>query len=239
MVSTRILGNSGWRLSAAVIIVLTSLSVLFFSRMDMGETVAAKRKGTGYEFLRFKAFWIHAGILFFYLAGEATINGWVVKYFVDAKIMSIGYAQFLASMLWLAVLAGRIAVSYYGDRVRKETLLLLTTTSTVAFYFLLLASRNPTVITLAIVGIGLSMAGIYPTTVSKVGRTIKDYPMAMGVLLVLGGVGAIVMPILTGALSDAFGIFAGMSAIVVALILMMAFVFVSVLEEKKARSTDR
>ena len=130
-------------------------------------------------------FWIHAGILFFYLAGEATINGWIVKYFVDAKIMTIGYAQFLASMLWLAVLIGRITASYFGDRIRKETILLVTTTSTVLFYFLLLATRNVTVITIAIFGIGLSMAGIYPTTVSKVGKTIKDYPMAMGVLLVL------------------------------------------------------
>ena len=77
------------------------------------------------------------------------------------------------------------------------------------------------------------MAGIYPTTVSKVGKTIKDYPMAMGVLLVLGGIGAIVMPILTGALSDAFGIFAGMSAIVVVLILMMVLVMFSLTEGKK------
>ncbi|WP_313125590.1 MFS transporter [Proteiniclasticum ruminis] len=233
MVSTKILGNDGWRLSAIIIIILTSLSLFFFSRMEMQEKVQVKGKGAGYDFLKSRVFWIHAGILFFYLAGEATINGWIVKYFVDAKIMTIGYAQFLASMLWLAVLIGRITVSYFGDRIRKETILLVTTTSTVLFYFLLLATRNVTVITIAIFGIGLSMAGIYPTTVSKVGKTIKDYPMAMGVLLVLGGIGAIVMPILTGALSDAFGIFAGMSAIVVVLILMMVLVMFSLLEGKK------
>ena len=191
MVSTKILGNDGWRLSAVIIIILTSLSLFFFSRMEMQEKVQVKGKGAGYDFLKSRVFWIHAGILFFYLAGEATINGWIVKYFVDAKIMTIGYAQFLASMLWLAVLIGRITVSYFGDRIRKETILLVTTTSTVLFYFLLLATRNVTVITIAIFGIGLSMAGIYPTTVSKVGKTIKDYPMAMGVLLVLGGIGAI------------------------------------------------
>lgn len=236
MVSTRLLGSNGWRLSVAVIIVLTSVSVFFFSRMEIIENTASRKKGSSYEFLRSKVFWIHAGILFFYLAGEASINGWIVKYFVDAEIMSISYAQFLASMLWLAVLAGRIAVSYFGDRVRKERLLLMTTTSTVLFYFLLLASRNVTVITVAIFGIGLSMAGIYPTTVSKVGKTIQEYPMAMGVLLVLGGVGAILMPILTGALSDVFGIFAGMSAIVVALVLMMVLVVLSILQGKNART---
>ena len=60
----------------------------------------------------------------------------------------------------------------------------------------------------------------------------------MGVLLVLGGVGAIVMPILTGALSDKLGIMAGMSAIIVALILMITFTVLSVIyagKEKKSK----
>ena len=55
-------------------------------------------------------------------------------------------------------------------------------------------------------GLGLSMAGIYPTTISTIGNTIKTYPMSMGVLLMVSGIGAIIMPIITGALSDAFGI---------------------------------
>ena len=234
--STKIAGDNGWRLSAMIIVVLTSLSVFFFSRMEMKEKVAVKEGKKGYEFLKSQVFWVHAGILFFYLAGEATINGWIVKYFVDADIMSIGYAQGLASMLWMAILAGRLAVSFYGDRIKKETLLLVTTTGTVLFYFLLLSTTNVTLITIAIFGIGLSMAGIYPTTVSKVGKTIKDFPMAMGVLLLLGGVGAIVMPILTGALSDAFGIYAGMSAIVVVLIMMMVLVVLSILQGRKAKA---
>ena len=49
--------------------------------------------------------------------------------------------------------------------------------------------------------------------------------MAMGVLLVLGGIGSIVMPTITGALSDMFGIFYGMAAIGVALALMILCVF--------------
>ena len=128
-------------------------------------------------------------------------------------------------------------VGFVGSRFKKEHILLVTTSSTVVFYFLLLSTTNVTVITIAIIGIGLSMAGIYPTTVSNVGKTIKDFPMAMGVLLVLGGTGAIVMPMLTGALSDKFGIFAGMSAIVVALILMMVCVVLLMLGTRRAETT--
>lgn len=224
IVSTLLVGDQGWRLTSGIIIVLTLISLLLFSKMKIKDTVKLKEKTMSYGFLKSKGFWVNAGILFFYLAGESTINGWIVKYFVDAQIMSIGYAQILASILWASILVGRLTVGFIGDKFKKEHILLVTTSSTVVFYFLLLSTTNVTLITIAIIGIGLSMAGIYPTTVSNVGKTIKDYPMAMGVLLVLGGTGSIVMPMLTGALSDAFGIFAGMSAIVVALILMMVCV---------------
>ncbi len=231
--STKLVGINGWRLTSAIIIVMTFTSLLLFSRMKIKETVKLKEKTLSYGFLKSKGFWINAGILFFYLAGESTINGWIVKYFVDAQIMSIGYAQVLASILWAAILVGRLTVGIVGSKFKKEHILLATTSSTVVFYFLLLSTTNVTVITIAIIGIGLSMAGIYPTTVSNVGKTIKDYPMAMGVLLVLGGTGAIFMPMLTGALSDAYGIYAGMSAIVVALILMMVCVVLLMMGTRK------
>ena len=80
-------------------------------------------------------------------------------------------------------------------------------------------------------GLGFSMTGIYPTTDPSIGSIIKAYPMSMGVLLMIGGIGAIIMPIITGALSDALGIFAGMSAIVFAIILMIVCVVLSVISE--------
>ena len=100
------------------------------------------------------------------------------------------------------------------------------------FYLLLLSSQNIIIITIAIMGLGFSMAGIYPTTVSSIGSTIKAYPMSMGVLLMIGGIGAIIMPIITGALSDAFGILAGMSAIIFAIILMIVCVVLGVISNK-------
>ena len=57
--------------------------------------------------------------------------------------------------------------------------------------------------------------------------------MAMGVFLMIGGTGAIIMPIITGALSEVFGIFAGMGAIVVDLTLMIIFVILYVSRKSK------
>ena len=88
-------------------------------------------------------------------------------------------------------------------------------------------------------GLGFSMAGIYATTVSTVGNIIKLYPMAMGVLLMLGGMGAIIMPVLTGAISDAYGIAAGMGAIVVANVLMILCVILYALRSKFHGEADK
>lgn len=232
--SSRLIGqDNGWRLAAAVIVILTGISVLLYARMKITDKKTAKSKGGSYNFLKLKSFWICAGLLFFYLCGESTINGWLVKYFVDTDILTIGYSQFLASLLWVGMFLGRLAVARYGDRFPRVPMLYLFTLATTLFFVMLMASRDQTMITIAIGGLGLSMAGIYPTTMAATGTTIKDYPMAMGVLLVLGGVGSIVMPIITGAVSDAFGIFYGMGAIGVALFLMILFVFFFHQRERK------
>ncbi|MBX4266793.1 MFS transporter [Clostridium estertheticum] len=229
IICTNMAGDFGWKIAAVVIIILACISIYLFSKMKIGETAKKmKQVKVSYKFMKNKFFWITAGIMFFYLCAEATINGWLVKYFIDSNIMTIQYAQVLASLLWIVILIGRLTCAFLGDKVSKKKLLLITSLGTVTFYLLLLSSQNITIITIAIMGLGFSMAGIYPTTVSSVGKIIKDYPMSMGVLLMVGGIGAIIMPIITGALSDAFGIFAGMSAIILAIVLMIVCVVLSV-----------
>ena len=224
IIGTKIGGASGWKLAAGVIMALATTSIILFSQMDIeDDQVQAEGKvRMSYGFLKNKYFWMSAGILFFYLCAEATINGWIVKYFVDDGIMTIGYAQVLASLLWLVILAGRLTVAFIGNRISKEKILMVLSLGTGAFYLLLLSTRSVPMITFAIMGLGFFMAGIYPTTIANTGKFIDKYPMSIGVLLVLGGVGAIIMPMITGALAETFGIFAGMSAIVVAIALMIA-----------------
>ncbi|PKM94422.1 MAG: MFS transporter [Firmicutes bacterium HGW-Firmicutes-1] len=236
---TYIGGDIGWKLAAGVIILLAIISIHLFSRMKIEDSAKNKsNKKMSYQFLGNKYFWISAGILFFYLCAEASINGWIVKYFVDSNIMTIQYAQILASLLWVVILAGRLTCAFLGNKVSKKVLLLTTSIGTAVFYLLLLSTQDLLIITIAIMGLGFSMAGIYPTTISTVGVILKAYPMSMGVLLMLSGAGAIMMPIITGALSDAFGILAGMSAIIVAIILMILCVVLNVLSKKDKRVID-
>lgn len=230
--SVKSFGFSGWKVAGIVIVILTVISLILFSRMDMPRLQKKEKVKVSYEFLKEKNFWILAGLLFFYLCGESTINGWLVKYFVDSQILTIGYAQFLASLLWVGVLLGRLAVSAKGDLFPKEKILFVLTIAMTIFFGILLGTKNQMVITVAIFGLGLSMAGVYPTTIAASGNFIKKYPMAMGILLVIGGIGSIVMPLITGSLSDHLGIFYGMAAIIVALALTILCVFLYSRSEK-------
>lgn len=234
IVSSRLFGETGWKVAAGVIIALALLSMALFSRIKIDGKTVKKAKVTSYSFLKLKSFWNGAGILFFYLSAEACINGWMVNYFVDSNLMTTEYAQILASLLWVAMLVGRLLCAYYGDLFKKGTLLLLTCSGTAGFYLLLLSTTNVRLITFAIFGVGFSMAGIYPTIIAAVGKTVRTCPMALGTLLVIGGLGAIIMPMVTGALSDAFGIFAGMSAVIVAIVFLLGFAGSYIIEERRS-----
>jgi len=221
MFSTKIGGDSGWKISVSVIILFVIILILTFSKMEIDDSAKEKEKiKISYGFLKNKYFLMSAGILFFYLCVEASVNGWIVKYFIDTNIMTTQYAQMLASLLWVVVLVGRLVCAFIGDRLPKSVLLMILSVGIAGFYLLLLSTEDVAVITMAIIGLGFFMGGIYPTTVANTGKFIKEYPMSMGVLLLLGGVGGIIMPMITGTLADAYGIFAGMGAIVGAIILM-------------------
>lgn len=229
---TSVWGERGWKYAACFVIALALIAMLLFSYMTLSET--KKKKGKmSYQFMKTKEFIIAAGIIFFYLAIESSVNGWIVKYFVDEGIMTTGYAQMLASLLWVVILFGRLTCAFYGDKIGRKLLLISTSVGTSVFYLLLLSTKNLVVITIAIMGLGFSMAGIYPTTISSFGETIKAYPMALGVLLMIGGIGSITTSMVIGTISDAFGIAAGMSVIVFAMIMMCIFVLAYVYNSRK------
>jgi len=76
-------------------------------------------------------------------------------------------------------------------------------------------------IIISIIGLGFSMGGIYPTAMTIAGSSIKKYPMAMGWILIIGGLGAILMPTITGMLSEKINVFAGIAAVIIAIVIML------------------
>lgn len=224
MTAAIVFGDSGWQISCLIILLLAACSQVLLAKVPLEDdfsTPEVNNSRASYLFLKDRYFWITVMILFFYLCVEAAVSSWLVTYLLDAHILSIGQSQLIASLLWLAILVGRLLCGIYGDRLKRSQLLLILTIGTTFFYLLLLSTTSYPVIIAAILGLGAFMGGIYPSALTIAGPSISKYPLALGWLLIIGGLGGIAMPFVTGLLSAHFGIFAGMAAISVVIVLMV------------------
>ena len=150
-----------WKWSSLSVAVLSCVMIGLFGFMKLSgpsSMATHPKQQRSFSFLKDSGFWISSGILFFYLCAETAINGWLVTYFKDSGIMTDGYAQTLASLLWLVILFGRLTCAYLSQFVSKQKLLVGTAAGTVVFFVLLLSTRDLTVITISIIGLGFVLA---------------------------------------------------------------------------------
>ena len=59
------------------------------------------------------------------------------------------------------------------------------------------------------IGLGLSLSGMYGTTVANAGDVFGRYPLVMGIFVTLSGIGSIVNPVI-GTVAESTGIRTGM-----------------------------
>jgi len=195
------------------------LLIFFFMKVPGNRPVKKEKKAADWSFLKNPYYLTAVGILFSYLCAEQAINGWLVTYLKDSGIMTGTFAQIMTSVLWVVILAGRLLSAYLSSFIKKSTLLLVSGIGYLACFILLILSRSLTPAAIGIIGVGFTMAGMYPTTVASVGTIIKAYPMALSVLLTVAGAGAILMPSVIGMIADRVGIIGGMSVVIVAVVI--------------------
>lgn len=224
-----------WKIMCGIMIAFGVCELLIYAFMPIpnNRVVKSEKGNKNLGFLQEKQFWIGTGTLFFYLCAEQGVIGWMVTYFKDSGIMSAAYAQTMASILWILILAGRLTAAYLSSRMDKSRLLGLMGIGFVAFFVVVMLGRSLPVITLGIAGFGFSMAGIYPTTVSQCGAIIKKYPMAWSVILTTASFGSILMPSIVGAVAESAGIYMGMCTIVIAVVITLGFIAANLIMHRK------
>ena len=224
----QLFGLNGWRWLLVGIIGLIVVSQMMFFNMPIEGDILAKDQTTkekDYSFFKDSLFWNTIIIIFFYLCAESAITGWLVTYFIQSDLLTIQQSQMISSLLWVGILIGRLGCVFLGSRLSRGTLVTLISIGSGIFYGLLLASNSVTMILVSVLGLGISMGGIYPTAMTIAGSSIKKHPMSLGWILVIGGLGGITMPIVTGYLAQTFTIFWGMVAIILAIFMMLLGVF--------------
>ena len=77
-----------------------------------GRTGDGARVKNDWSFLRSPRFWVLTGLVFFQNCTEISVTGWMVTYFKDVGILSGPAGQMTVTVIWGAMLAGRLCIAF-------------------------------------------------------------------------------------------------------------------------------
>lgn len=220
-----------WKSIMYVIIALCVTSTLSYATMDYpGESKAGKRQNLSesHGFLKSFDFYCIGFVLFFYLGVENCINGWFVTYLQSTGIMTETFATTMVSFTWLVIMAGRLVCASLSRHYSKSTIVLMNAIGSGICFFILISSTWLPVITVALLGFGFFLAGIYPGCIANAGPIIGGSTLGMSMLTAISAMGGIITPQLVGSVADRIGLVAAigiLSVNVVVVILLSSIIF--------------
>lgn len=236
---------SGWRLAVTIAAVITAVGLVLMSRMKLDNTRAVKKHAAekvpvSFGFFKERIFWVTMLICFFYQCIEGSMMGWLTSFFVDSKVMTDASAQLITSALWVALLVGRLSCSGLALRFRPYQMILVMAAGQLGFLYMLLHSHTLVTMMIATVGLGLSMSGMYGTSVSNAGDLFARYPVCMGFFVLLTSMGAVIAPAAVGLLAGLTNMRTGLAVLLLAaaaLVIMAAYNAMTILHQ--AHDTQR
>ena len=238
---------TGWRPAVIIGCVCCAASLAFllpagFSDKDLETSdapdVSASAENSGkkkvdYGFVKEKLFWVTVIICFFYQAVEASFMGWMTSFLIDTGVMAESLAQFTTSVLWMALMAGRLLCSAAATKFSPRSMILALTLITTGSMVMLLQTKSPAGLIIATVGIGLGMSGMFGTSVSNAGDIFSRYPVCMGFFVFLTSMGAIVAPAIIGSVANTQGMQIGMSTLLIFSACMVAAAIINIRLSRK------
>lgn len=253
--------SMGWRITLWIIAVLMlTVEFLFITssmsnKPEQKKTVATSANGeeTVMPFYKSFHYWLNVAILLFYLCGESANMGWLVTYFKDTGLMGQSFAQMTSSIMWIMIMAGRIMCASVSGKVNRNKLVLVLAALNTAFFVLMISTRCMPIIIIGLLGMGFSMSGIYPTTLSTMKPEYNASPLAVGLCIGIATTGAIAMPLVVGAIAqnvtktalasgfaqtaaENIGVTSGISTIAVALSFMLILTIIKFILSRRESS---
>ncbi len=145
-----------------------------------------------------------AVFLFLYVGTENAVGGWITTYAHRFSSMTLEDATALASLYWLALLAGRgvgsLALSFLSER----TVLFSGVLAALAALILLLAWRSSHSVLIAVAIAGVGLGPVFPIGISRMmGRGPDSH--GTGWVFAVSASGGALLPWLTGFLSTRTG----------------------------------
>lgn len=228
--------NMGWRLVAGLLALLCLSQIAVYAKMPLPQEPRGKSvKTVDRSFLRVKQFWLGSAMLFFYISVEYAIVGWLVSYFQDTGVLSADWSQMMNSLLWLVIFCGRMIGAAITGKISRSKLLLIDGVGFFAFFLVMFFSRDPVLIVLGLMGVGLFMATIYPTAFAFGSDCIRGNDLGCSIMIFTGSAGGIITPALVGLVAERAGIRAGMGLVAVFTALLLLSIVLSIVSVKTTK----
>jgi MFS transporter, FHS family, glucose/mannose:H+ symporter len=151
------------------------------------------------------------GFLLFCQSGnEASIAGWTSTYAGEAGFTA-RTATFILAAYWAALMTGRLAVAQLLKSISKERLVLTSGIGSLLGAGLLLANRSIVMLSLGVLVLGFSYAGVFPTALAIAGDSYRKLSgTVFGLIFGIALLGGMSFPWAVGQLSQAWGVRYGM-----------------------------
>ncbi len=211
--------------NAPVIALTISGAIVWFMFCTMGidKSRRAGAQKDDLSFLKDRHFWFTTAFLFGAQCVEISVTGWLVTYFKDQGILSAGLSEWTVTVIWGAMLIGRLLYAFVLPSSSRLRSLFLISCACIVTYSMLLFSSSGIAALVSLFLFGLSISGCYPIAIATANKTLSN--ASVGVLLPVAGIGAIVMPYITGAVAQEVGIHGGMMCSFAAIGIMLVFSF--------------
>ena len=137
--------------------------------------------------------------LFLYVGAEVGFAGWIFTYAVTTKLGTSVAAAYLVSLFWGSLTVGRVLMIPIAARLKPEFMLVTSLVGALlSLATRLIAASSLLVVSTATAGLGLSMASIFPATMSLASRRLKVTGSVTGWFVVGASLGATTIPWLIG-----------------------------------------
>ena len=223
-----------WRIAAWIFAFLMLTALIFVGGSTLSNTPMKKVKASSeIPFQKSFSFWLNTFIMFFYLAGEASLTGWLVTYFNDTGLMSTSLSQSMQSFLWVMILLGRLCCASLSSKMDKSVLILAMGAMMTLCFVLMISAQSTALVVIGLLGLGFFMSGIYPTTLSTMDSRYNSSTVATGTCIATATVGGILMPIIIGEVAEVSGIRGGVATISVALAIMVILMVIKLIRSRR------
>ncbi len=202
-------GMSGLLVFSITAGVLVVMAVLFSAfRFPAIHQVEERHDSRGFSILLQPILIIVTLLILLYVGAELGVSTWIAEYFVKVHHTATSVGAFAVSLFWIGLLVGRFSLSVAYRGTHQEHLVLWLSLLSAAALGLVLLVTATWALALAVFLTGLGFSGIYPLSLTVVGRYFRS-GLAVGTVTTGGGIGSFTFPFLMAVLAERIGMRGG------------------------------